>query len=75
MNAQIPSMTDQGMACFVMLLRFHGIGADPAQIKHQLGNTNIGIQEMLLCAKQFGLKGRLRNSNWARLGVTPLPAL
>jgi len=75
MNAQIPSMTDQGMACFVMLLRFHGIGADPAQIKHQLGNTNIGIQEMLLCAKQFGLKGRLRNSNWARLGVTPLPAI
>jgi subfamily B ATP-binding cassette protein HlyB/CyaB len=75
MNAQIPSMTDQGMACFVMLLRFHGIGADPAQIRHQLGNTNIGIQEMLLCAKQFGLKGRLRNSNWARLGVTPLPAI
>jgi subfamily B ATP-binding cassette protein HlyB/CyaB len=75
MNAQIPSVTDQGLACFVMLLRFHGIGADPAQIKHQLGNANIGIQEMLLCAKRFGLKGRLRNSNWARLGITPLPAI
>jgi ATP-binding cassette, subfamily B, bacterial HlyB/CyaB len=30
---------------------------------------------MLLCAKQFGLKGRLRDSNWARLGTTPLPAI
>jgi ATP-binding cassette, subfamily B, bacterial HlyB/CyaB len=75
MNAQLPSVTDQGLACFVMLLRFHGIGADPAQIRHQLGNTNVGIQEMLLCAKQFGLKGRLRNSNWARLDITPLPAI
>ena len=75
MNAQIPSTTDQGLACFVMLLRFHGIGGDPAQIGHQFGNTKIGIQEMLRCAKKFGLKARLRHSNWARLGITPLPAI
>ena len=75
MNAQIPSTTDQGLACFVMLLRFHGIGGDPAQIGHQFGNTKIGIQEMLRCAKKFGLKARLRRSNWARLGITPLPAI
>ena len=75
MNAQTPSITDQGLACFVMLLRFHGIGADPAQIRHQFGGTKIGVPEMLRCAKEFGLKGRLRHSNWARLGITPLPAI
>src|SRR5271169_1470433 len=75
MNAETPSMTDQGLACFVMLLRFHGIGADPAQIRHQFGGTKIGIPEMLRCAKELGLKGRLCHSNWARLGITPLPAI
>jgi subfamily B ATP-binding cassette protein HlyB/CyaB len=75
MNSQTPSMTDQGLACFVMLARFHGMGADPAQIRHQFGNSTIGIEEMLRCAKEFGLKARLRHSNWARLSVTPLPAI
>lgn len=29
MNEQSPPAADQGLACLVMLLRFHGVGADP----------------------------------------------
>jgi subfamily B ATP-binding cassette protein HlyB/CyaB len=76
MTTQIPNVaTDQGLACLVMLLRFHGIGADPAQIRHQFGNVAIGIPEMLRCAKELGLKGRQRKSDWTRLSRTPLPAI
>jgi ATP-binding cassette, subfamily B, bacterial HlyB/CyaB len=59
----------------VMLLRFHEIGADPAQIRHQFGGAKVGIPEMLRCAKDLGLKARLRRSSWARLDRTPLPAI
>ena len=75
MNAQTPSMTDQGLACFVMLARFHGMELIQLRFQHQFGNSTIGIEEMLRCAKEFGLKARLRHSNWARLSVTPLPAI
>jgi subfamily B ATP-binding cassette protein HlyB/CyaB len=30
---------------------------------------------MLRCAKEFGLKARLCKTTWARLGLTPLPAI
>jgi subfamily B ATP-binding cassette protein HlyB/CyaB len=58
-----------------MLLRFHGIGADPAQIHHQCGSVPIGMTEMLRCAKEFGLKARTLNTSWDRLAVTALPAI
>jgi subfamily B ATP-binding cassette protein HlyB/CyaB len=58
-----------------MLLRFHGIGADPAQICHRFGTGPIGIPEILLCAREFGLKARSRRTNWTRLVNTPLPAI
>ena len=75
MNVQIPSMTDQGLACLVALLQFHGVGADAAQIRHQFGGTKLSVPEMLRCAKELGLKARLYRANWARLSKTPLPAI
>jgi subfamily B ATP-binding cassette protein HlyB/CyaB len=58
----------------LLLLRFHGIGADPEQIRHRFG-TDIGVSEMLRCAKDFGLKARAYQSNWQRLTKTPLPGI
>jgi len=58
-----------------MLLRFHGVGADPAQIRHQSGTNTIGTHEMVRCAREFGLKARELKTNWARLVKTPLPAI
>ena len=61
-----------GLAALVMLLRFHGVGADPEQIRHRFG-ANIGVAEMLRCAKEFGVKARVYRSNWARLANTAFP--
>src|SRR5215470_13547989 len=66
---------DQGLAVLVVLLRFHGIGADPKQISHQFGTASIGVSEMLRCAKQFGLKARAIKTRWERLAHTPLPGI
>src|ERR1700680_577573 len=66
---------DPGLVALVMLLRFHGIGADPAQIRHQCGTAVIGTADMIRCAKEFGLKARELKTSWARLVTTPLPAI
>jgi subfamily B ATP-binding cassette protein HlyB/CyaB len=58
-----------------MLLRFHGLGADPEQIRHRFGAGIIGIPEMLRCAKELGLKARSRLTNWQRLVKAPLPGI
>src|SRR5882757_9313268 len=66
---------DPGLIALVMLLRFHGVGADPAQIRHQCGTQAIGTSDMIRCAREFGLKAREVKTNWARLVTTPLPAI
>ena len=63
-----------GLAALVLLLRFHGVSADPEQIRHRFGD-DIGGQEMLRCAKEFGLKARTYKSSWERLTNTPLPGI
>ncbi len=72
-DKQAPS--DPGLAALVMLLRFHGIGADAEQIRHQLGTDTVGVPEMLRCAQDLGLKARVQATNWARLAKTPLPGI
>lgn len=66
---------DSGLGALVMLLRWHGIGVDPEQIRHQFGAASIGIPEMLRCAKGFGLKARSFRTQWPRLAKTPLPGI
>jgi subfamily B ATP-binding cassette protein HlyB/CyaB len=74
-HSETPGPSDPGLTALVMLLRFHGAGADPAQIRHQCGTTAIGIAEMIRCAKEFGLKARELKTTWPRLATTPLPAI
>ncbi|OCI90920.1 peptidase C39 [Agrobacterium sp. 13-626] len=64
-----------GVETFVLLLRFHGVAADPAQIRHRFGGAEIGLQEMLRCSKEFELKARAISSNWSRLAKITLPAI
>jgi ATP-binding cassette, subfamily B, bacterial HlyB/CyaB len=75
MPPEVSGPSDPGLVALTMLLRFHGIGADPAQIQHQCGTAAIGIAEMIRCAQALGLKARERKSSWSRLGATPLPAI
>ena len=74
-HSEIPEPNDPGLTALVMLLRFHGVGADPAQVRHQSGTATIGTAEMVRCAREFGLKARELKSSWARLATTPLPAI
>ena len=76
MSEQANSVTvDPGLEALVMLLRFQGIAADPAQIKHRFGGGAIGTPEMLRCAAEFGLKARTYATKWPRLQNTPLPGI
>ena len=70
-----PGAPDQGLAALVALLRFHGVGADPEQIRHRFGATAIGVAEMLRCAKELGIKARSVSARWERLATTPLPCI
>ena len=73
-NEHPQTAVDSGLAALVLLLRFHGIGADPEQIRHRFAGE-VGVPEMLRCAKEFGLKAHVYQSNWHRLSKTPLPAI
>jgi subfamily B ATP-binding cassette protein HlyB/CyaB len=64
-----------GAAALVLLLRFHGVAADPAQIRHRFGGAAIGLPEMVRCARELKLRARAVHSDWERLAKTPLPAI
>lgn len=74
-HSEFSGPNDPGLTALVMLLRFHGVGADPAQIRHHCGTAVIGIAEMIRCAREFGLKAREFKTSWSRLATTPLPAI
>jgi subfamily B ATP-binding cassette protein HlyB/CyaB len=72
---RITNSADEGLLALVMLLRSHGLGADPEQIRHRFSASAIGIPEMLRCARELGLKARSHATTWKRLARTPLPAI
>jgi subfamily B ATP-binding cassette protein HlyB/CyaB len=77
MNAHDPNvrLMDPGLAALVMLLRFHGVGADPEQLRHRLGKDAVGVSDMIRCAKEIGLKVKNYRTRWDRLATTPLPGI
>lgn len=58
---------ESGLIAVAILLRCHGIAADPEQIRHRLGTARVGATEILRCAKEFGLKARPRDRAGAGL--------
>ena len=66
---------DTGLASLVMLLRFHGVAADPAQIRHGFGGALLDAGAIVRAVRAFGLKARSVDSDWARLTELPLPAI
>jgi subfamily B ATP-binding cassette protein HlyB/CyaB len=59
----------------MLLLRFHQIPVDPAQITHQFAGAVIGVAEMLRCAKDLKLKARAVTETWSGLMKLPLPGI
>ena len=66
---------DTGLQCLALLLRFHQLSVDPAQIAHQFSGGPIGVTEMIRCAKSLKLKVRAIREDWAGLAKLPLPAI
>lgn len=64
-----------GAMALAVMLRCHGIAADPDQIRHRIGTDRLGVTEIIRCARNFGLKARLQRTDWKRLAVTPLPGI
>ena len=59
-----------------MLLRFHGVMAELAQLRHAVGHGDqVSITDLLRQAKSFGVKARSIQSDLGRLQKLPLPAI
>jgi len=68
---------DTGLIALVMLARFHNVAAEPEQLAHEYKEAGkpFTSQQILLAARQLGLKAKLVRTDVARLDRTPLPAL
>jgi len=68
---------DTGLACLVMLARFHGVSASAEQLAHQYGKSGSTFThtEILLAARHLGLMAKSVKSAIKRLEHNPLPAL
>ena len=68
---------DTGIACLALLLRFHGMAADPAQLAHEYASASGGIDllELTRAAREQGLKAGGRRLAPGRLDRAALPAI
>ncbi|AUC95567.1 type I secretion system permease/ATPase [Bradyrhizobium sp. SK17] len=64
-----------GLQCLQLMLRFHQVAVDLGQIRHRFSGVEIGITEMLRCAKELKLKARVETLRWDKLARMPLPAI
>jgi subfamily B ATP-binding cassette protein HlyB/CyaB len=76
-HPQAAPLPDEGLACLVMMARFHSVAADPAQLTHEFApeGRSFGVPDVLLAAKQLGLKAKAVRTTPERLAKTPLPAI
>ncbi|HNP02245.1 MAG TPA: cysteine peptidase family C39 domain-containing protein, partial [Agitococcus sp.] len=72
-----PNNIDTGLACLVMLARFHSIAVDPHQIAHEFKESGklFTTVEILLAAKKLGLITKKVKPQLNRLATTPMPAV
>ena len=68
---------DTGIACLSLLLRFHGMAADPAQLAHEYAPASGGVDllELTRAAREQGLKAGVRRLALDRLHRAALPAI
>lgn len=61
---------------FVLVARFLGVPADPAQIAHEHGSADrFRLEDLARAAKRIGIVARIRQTRIAELAKRPLPAL
>lgn len=66
---------DTGLSSLLMMASFHGIAADEAKLRHELGEEPFTPEKILLAAKSLGMKAKLVAQPIERLDKAPLPAI
>ena len=68
---------DTGLACLVMIAKFHGVASDPEQIKHAfaIGNDGMNETDILRAAKELGFKAKAVDVEFERLQKLPMPMI
>ena len=68
---------DSGLACLVILLRYHNLTADPDQIAHQHGQCgqHLSTRDILQAARALGLHAKRHKPTAQRLHRLPFPAM
>jgi subfamily B ATP-binding cassette protein HlyB/CyaB len=69
---------DGSLQALCLLARLHHLSADPASLHHQLGKSaheTVDTDDLLLAARQLGLKAKCLKSTTDRLTLISLPAL
>lgn len=76
-NSPPPPRIDTGLACLVMLARFHSVAVDPDQLAHEfrVSGHAFNTTEILLASKKLGLMVKHVKPPRDRLATTPLPAV
>ncbi len=74
---EVSAHVDTGLACLVMLARFHQVAASAEQVAHEFSTPGqpLGTDGLLLAARKLGLKAKTGQTTLARLERTPLPAI
>lgn len=77
LNTPTQPTLDTGLACLVMLARFHALAVDPHQLAHEFQETGklFGVTDILLAAKKLGLVTKKVKPQLSRLATTPMPAI
>jgi subfamily B ATP-binding cassette protein HlyB/CyaB len=68
---------DTGLSALMIIARFHGVAANPEQIKHvfAVGAAGMNTTDILRAAKELGLKAKAVNVKFERLQKIQLPAI
>lgn len=66
---------DTGLACLIILARFHNVAACAEQVAHEFEKKLFSSAQLLSAARKLGLKSKLVTTLPARLDSTPLPAI
>lgn len=66
---------DSGLACLLMMTKFHGIAADPHRLRHEFGEAPMTCTVLSLAARKLGLATRIVRQPLDRLDKAPLPCI
>ncbi|NIK50111.1 cysteine peptidase family C39 domain-containing protein [Variibacter gotjawalensis] len=75
-KSALPSFPE-ALLSFVLVAKFLGIPADPAQISHDRGQThdNYSLEDLARIAKRLKIVARVKAASIAEMATMPLPAL